>query len=142
MAAFVLFVKTPARFTNDLKIRVQKDAVETIRILGQSELLRRMGHRQRRDLIRIFLSKKKKLWAEMEGCDLVASERLSHLNKVAFPDFNHEGVDAALKAGNNLNDLYALACGRAFITKDGKGNYVIGTKGHLKIQRHTLHSIL
>jgi hypothetical protein len=44
-------------------------------------------------------------------------------------------VDAALKAGNNLNRLYELACGRASIAKGSAGHYKIGGKG-LEIIRH------
>ena len=41
----------------------------------------------------------RQLWTELASYDLVAKERRAHLNKVAFPDFNHPDVDAALKAG-------------------------------------------
>jgi hypothetical protein len=62
-------------------------------------------------------------------------ERRLKLNKIAFPDVNPSEVDAALRAGNNLNRLYELACGRASITKDSFGHYKMGSKG-LKIVKH------
>jgi hypothetical protein len=62
-------------------------------------------------------------------------QRQLQLNKIAFPDSNVAEVDAALRAGNNLNRLYELACGRASIAKDSAGHYKFGNSG-LKIVRH------
>ena len=63
---------------------------------------------------------------------LALPERRSQLNKIAFPACNLAEVDAALKAGNNLNRLYELACGHASVVSDSTGSYKLGSKG-LKI---------
>jgi hypothetical protein len=73
-----------------------------------------------------------RLWKELATYDLSDPERRSHLNKVAFPDANHAEVDAALKAGNNLNQIYNVACGRASVPIDAVGKFVTGKRG-LKI---------
>lgn len=72
-----------------------------------------------------------RLLKELATYDLNDKERRSHLNKVAFPDTNHAEVDAALKAGNNLNELFKVARGRASIPRDATG-FVLGKRG-LKI---------
>jgi hypothetical protein len=54
------------------------------------------------------------------------------INKVAFPDLNFVEVDAALKAGNKLQQLYELASGRASIGQDSNHRYKASNKG-LKI---------
>ena len=73
-----------------------------------------------------------KLSAEIASYDLRTPQRQSHLTKVAFPDYNRDEVNAALEAGAHLNNLYALARGRAYIPKDSAGRYLKGKKG-LKI---------
>lgn len=68
-------------------------------------------------------------------------ERQSMINRVAFPLVQFVEVDAALAAGNHLRQLYALACGDAWMVRDGK-NYKRGRKG-LKIilrKRAVLHT--
>jgi hypothetical protein len=62
-------------------------------------------------------------------------ERQLQLNKVAFPNCNFVEVDAALKAGNKLYQLYDLACGRSSIAKDSAGRSKVGKKG-FKIIKH------
>jgi hypothetical protein len=54
------------------------------------------------------------------------------INKVAFPDLNFIEVDAALKAGNKLWQLYQLASGCASIARDSNDQYKPANKG-LKI---------
>ena len=76
-----------------------------------------------------------RLWKRIVTYGLSLPERQLQLNKIAFPDANAAEVDAALRAGNNLNRLYELACGRASIARDSAGHYKIGTKG-LKIVKH------
>jgi hypothetical protein len=53
-------------------------------------------------------------------------------NQVAFPVSNFTEVDAALKAGNKLWQLYQLASGRASIARDSNHKYKPSNKG-LKI---------
>ena len=59
------------------------------------------------------------------------------INKVAFPDLNFIEVDAALKAGNKLRQLYQLAIGCASIARDSNDRYKPGNKG-LKVVPLTL----
>jgi hypothetical protein len=59
-------------------------------------------------------------------------ERQLLINRVAFPDLNFVEVDAALKAGNKLRQLYQLASGCASIARDSNDRYKAGNKG-LKI---------
>ena len=60
-------------------------------------------------------------------------QRQSLINQVAFPRTQFMEVDAALVAGNKLQQLYALACGDAWIAQDEGEHYKRGTKG-LKIK--------
>jgi hypothetical protein len=113
---------TAAQIANTQKVRVVRDIVRR---------LRARGYKARRDTWR-ELKLDKKFWEEIETYDLNQPERQSHLSKIAFPDANREAVDAALCAGNNPNQLYLLACGRAHIPKDSDGRFVAGKKG-LKI---------
>jgi hypothetical protein len=76
-----------------------------------------------------------RLWKRIVTFGLAVPERQAKLNKIAFPDFNPVEVDAALKAGNNLNRLYELASGRASLATDFTGRYKTGSKG-LKIVKH------
>ena len=61
-------------------------------------------------------------------------ERQSLINRIAFPGVNFLEVDAALAAGNKLQELYALASGEASLARDEKGRYKVARKG-LKIVR-------
>jgi hypothetical protein len=56
-------------------------------------------------------------------------DRQSMINKVAFPDANFVEVDAALKAGNKLRQLYELASGDASIAQDSNRQYNQAKKG-------------
>ena len=76
-----------------------------------------------------------RLWKRIVTYGLVLRERQWQLNKIAFPDANAADVDAALRAGNNVNRLYELACGRASIAKDSAGHYRMGRRG-LVIVKH------
>jgi hypothetical protein len=97
-------------------------------------MLRAGGRDARHDTWRT-IQFNRRLWRELATYDLAARERRSHLNKVAFPDANQVEVDAALHAGNNLNQIYYLACGRASIPKTSGGGFVAGKKG-LKIVKN------
>jgi uncharacterized protein (DUF433 family) len=120
-------LKTGAQINSEAKIRLQNELIVRLRKKGKESARTTWA----------MLELNKKLWAEMESYDLIAKERQAHLTKVAFPDVNNEDVDAALKAGNNLNALYDLARGRAYIAKDVRGKYLKGNKGHLKIVKQT-----
>ena len=56
-------------------------------------------------------------------------QRQSLINKVAFPDVNFVEVDAALKAGKKLRQLYGLASGRLSIARDSNEQYKQSSKG-------------
>jgi hypothetical protein len=86
-------VKTAAQIANDAKVRLQQDIVRMLRAGGRES---RHGTWRNIEL-------DARLWKELATYDLSDPERRSHLNKVAFPDANHDEVDAAVKAGNNLN---------------------------------------
>jgi len=117
---------TAAQCVNEAKIRLQKEIVEQLRRKSVKSLP------QFWNLIRL----NKKRWGEIQTYDLAAPQRQAHLNKVAFPDANHEQVNAALNAGNNLNDLYALACGRASVARTDTGQFIRVKNGRLKILRN------
>ena len=118
-------MKTAAQIANDAKVRIQQDIVAR---------LRTGGNKARHDTWR-RIELDHRLWKELASYDLTNRERRAHLNKVSFPAANHTEVDAALKAGNNLNQLYLLACGRASIPKDSAGRLAAGKKG-LRILKH------
>jgi hypothetical protein len=56
------------------------------------------------------------------------------INKVAFPSVNFVEVEAALRAGNRLHQLYQVAVRTAAIARDAHGRHKFGRKG-LKIIR-------
>jgi hypothetical protein len=118
-------VKTAAQIANAAKVRVMQNIVRR---------LRASGFDARHDTWR-EMELDKRLRQELETYDFGRPERRSHLNKVSFPDANRTEVDAALKAGNNLNQIYLLACGRASVPKSSVGGFAAGKKG-LKIVRH------
>ncbi|MEY2490594.1 MAG: hypothetical protein QOC70_2536 [Verrucomicrobiota bacterium] len=119
-------MKTPAEIANHPKARLHQELVATLRA---SESVK--GAEQ--TWIRLRLNAR--LWRRIVTYGLGLRERQFQLNKIAFPDANAAEVEAALKAGNNLNRVYELACGRASIAKNSAGHYKIGNSG-LKIVRH------
>jgi hypothetical protein len=121
-------MKTAAQIASHPKARLHQELVAILRATGSAR-----GAEQSWTRLRL----KPRLWNRMVLYGLGLSERQLQLNKIAFPDCNLREVDAALKAGNNLNRLYELACGRASIAKDSTGHYKIGAKG-LKIIRHVV----
>src|SRR5881394_3120524 len=119
-------MKTAAQIANHPKARLHREIVADLRAFGSIEGAERAW-------LRFQLNPR--LWKRIVTYGLALPERQTKLNKIAFPDSNLAGVDAALKAGNNLNRLYELACGRASIAPDAAGHYKLGRKG-LKIIRH------
>lgn len=63
------------------------------------------------------------------------------INKVAFPDANFVEVDAALKAGNKLRQLYEVASGNALIAQDSRNQYKVAKRGLkiIRLQRRPRH---
>jgi hypothetical protein len=119
-------MKTPAEIADHPKARLHRELVETLCASGSMK-----GAEQ--TWIRLRLNPR--LWKRIAIYGLDLRERQWQLNRIAFPDANTAEVDAALRAGNNLNRLYELACGRASIAKDSAGHYKTGNSG-LKIVRH------
>jgi hypothetical protein len=119
-------MKTATQIANHPKARLHRELVERLRASGSAK-----GAEQ--SWIRFQLNPR--LWKRIVTYGLGLRERQWQLNKIAFPDANAAEVEAALKAGNNLNRLYELACERASIAKDSAGHYKTGNKG-LKIVRH------
>ena len=119
-------MKTAAEIANHPKARLHQKLVEILRASGSPKGAEQTWVRFRRNA---------RLWRRIVTYGLGLRERQLQLNKIAFPDSNVAEVDAALRAGNNLNRLYELACGRASIARDSAGHYKIGNSG-LKILRH------
>jgi hypothetical protein len=119
-------MKTAAEIARHPKARLHQHVVAALRASGSAE-----GAEQ--TWIRLRLNAR--LWRRIVTYGLGLRQRQWQLNKIAFPDSNVAEVDAALRAGNNLNRLYELACGRASIARDSAGSYKSGGKG-LKIVRH------
>jgi hypothetical protein len=120
-------MKTAAEIANHPKARLHREIVATLRASGSIEGAERSWVRLRFN---------PRLWKRIVIYGLALPERQAKLNKIAFPDFNLADVNAALKAGNNLNRLLDLACGRASVATDARGYSRIGSKG-LKIVKHS-----
>jgi hypothetical protein len=119
-------MKTPAEIANRPKACLHQQLVATLRASGSVK-----GAEQ--TWIRLRLNPR--LWKRIVTYGLSLRERQLQLNRIAFPDFNAAEVDAALRAGNNLNRLHDLACGRVSVARDSAGRYKLGGKG-LKIIKH------
>jgi len=119
-------MKTPAEIAHHPKARLHQDIVTRLRNSGSVK-----GAEQ--TWIRFRLNPR--LWKRIVTYGLSLPQRQAQLNKIAFPDSNAAEVNAALNAGNNLNRLYELACGRASIATDAAGRHKIGGQG-LKIIQH------
>jgi hypothetical protein len=119
-------MKTAAEIANHPKARLHREIVATLRASGSVEGAERSWSR---------FQSNPRLWKRIVIYGLAAPERQAKLNKIAFPDFNVDDVNAALKAGNNLNRLYDLARGHASAATDTLGHSKIGSKG-LKIIKH------
>ena len=121
-------MKTAAEIANHPKARLHRELVATLRASGSVE-----GAKQ--TWVRLRLNAR--FWKRIVTYGLGLRERQSQLNKIAFPDSNVAEVDAALRAGNNLNRLYELACGRASIARGSAGRYKLGRKGLMVVKQAT-----
>ena len=92
-------MKTPAEIANHPKARLHRDLVATLRASGSLQ-----GAEQ--TWLRLRLNPRS--WKRIVTYGLGLRERQLQLNKIAFPDANAAEVDAALRAGNNLNRLCRL----------------------------------
>jgi hypothetical protein len=124
-------MKTAAEVASHPKARLYRELVVLLRAkgsVGGAELAWRQMRLNPR------------LWNRLLNYGFGNRERQLQLNMVAFPEYNRAEVDAALDAGNNLRDLYDLACGRASIARDADGYHKLGRKG-LKIIRYATRNI-
>jgi len=121
-------MKTPAEIADHPKERLHQQLVAMLRASGSVK-----GAEQTWMRLRLNAH----LWKGIVIYGLGLRQRQLRLNKVAFPDSSAAEVAAALRAGNNLNMLHELACGRASIARDSDGHYKIGAKG-LKIIKHAI----
>jgi hypothetical protein len=92
-------MKTPAEVPSHPKARLHQNLVATLRASGSVK-----GAEQTWSRLRLNA----RLWKRVVTHGLGLRERQLQLNKIAFPDANAAEVDAALRAGNNLNRLCRL----------------------------------
>jgi hypothetical protein len=124
-------MNTMASVAKNRSIRLQQELVEMLRGSGSIE-----GAEQFWRCVDFTKGFGKKL-----ACyGFARRERQLLINKVAFPDLNFIEVDAALKAGNKLRQLYQLASGCAAIARDSNDRYKPANKGlkivPIRISRH------
>ena len=106
-------------------VRLQQELVAMLRETGSAEGAKQFWSRIKFD---------QRFGRKLARYGFGVPERQLRLNKVAFPDCNFVEIDAALKAGNKLYQLYDLACGRSSIAKDSAGRYKVGRKGFIIIK--------
>jgi hypothetical protein len=116
-------MKTIAPVAKNRCVRLQQELVEMLRATGSTEGAERFWLR---------LDFKKSFGKKLACYGFGKRERQLLINKVAFPASNFTEVDAALKAGNKLWQLYQIASGRASIARDSNDRYKPSNKG-LKI---------
>ena len=119
-------MKTATQIADHPKARLHREIVARLRVFGSIEGARLAWPRFREN---------RRLWKQIVTYGLSDRERQAKLNRIAFPETNFDAVEAALQAGNNLNRIDELACGRASLALDSDGRHKIGAKG-LKIVRH------
>lgn len=113
-------MKTAARIADHPKARLHREVVTRLRAFGSIEgaKLARLGFRENQ-----------RLWKQIVTYGVSDLDRQGKLNQIAFPKTNFAAVEAALRAGNNLNRIHELACGRASLAIDSAGRFKIGAKG-------------
>jgi hypothetical protein len=118
-------MRTVPSVAKNRAIRLQQELVVLLRDTGSIEGAKLFWHR---------VDFKKGFGRKLACYGFAERERQLLINKVAFPDVNFVGVDAALKAGNKLRQLYELASGRVSIARDSNDRYKQSSKG-LKLIR-------
>lgn len=116
-------MKTAAQSASHPMARLQRDIVARLRAFGSIDGAK-LGWTRFRENSR--------LWKRIVIFGLDLPERQAKLDRIAFPETNFAQVDAALKAGNNLDRVHELAVGLASIATDSTGHFKIGRSG-LKI---------
>jgi hypothetical protein len=102
-------MRTVASVAKNRAIRLQQELVAILRETGSIDGAKLFWHR---------VDFKKGFGRRLACYGFAKRERQSLINKVAFPDVNFIEVDAALKAGNKLRQLYELASGCASIARE------------------------
>jgi hypothetical protein len=113
-------MRTVASVAKNRAIRLQQELVAILRETGSIEGAKLFWHR---------VDFKNGFGRKLACYGFEKRERQLLINKVAFPDLNFIEVDAALKAGNKLRQLYELASGCASIAQDSNGLYKPANKG-------------
>jgi hypothetical protein len=116
-------MNTVASVTKNRAVRLQQELVEKLRATGSIEGAEQFWRRM--DFNKPFGKK-------LACYGFAKRTRQLLIAKVAFPDLNFIEVDAALKAGNKLWQLYQLASGCASIARDSNDRYKPSNKS-LKI---------
>jgi hypothetical protein len=116
-------MNTMASVAKNRCIRLQQELVEVLRATGSIEGAEQFWR---------SVDFNKRFGKKLACYGFAKRARQLLINKVAFPDLNFIEVDAALKAGNKLQQLYQLASGRAWIARDSNDKYKPSNKG-LKI---------
>ena len=118
-------MRTVAAIAQNRAIRLQQELVALLRETSSIEGAKLFWHR---------VDFRKGFGRKLACHGFANCERQLLINKVAFPDVNFDEVDAALKAGKKLRQLYGLASGRLSIARDSNGQYQQSSKG-LKLIR-------
>jgi hypothetical protein len=113
-------MSTVASVAKNRAIRLQQELVAMLRETGSIEGAKLFWHR---------IDFRKGFGRKLACYGFAKGERQLLINKVAFPKVNFVEVDAALKAGNKLRQLYELASGRASIAQDSNDQYKHSNKG-------------
>jgi hypothetical protein len=121
----VCIMRMVASVAKNRAIRLQQELVALLRDTGSIEGAKLFWRR---------LDFRKGFGRKLACYGFAKCERQLLINKVAFPDVNFVEVDAALKAGNKLRQLYELASGRLSIARDSNDRYKQSSKG-LKLVR-------
>ena len=122
MAVAIHNMNTTASLTKNRAIRLQQELVSILRATGSMAGAKQYWQR---------IDFRKGLGRKLACYGFNKVERQLMINRVAFPRIQFVEVDAALAAGNQLRQIYTLACGDAWIVRDG-ARYKRGKKG-LKI---------
>jgi len=113
-------MNTVASVAKDRCVRLQQEIVGMLRATGSIEGAELFWRR---------LNFSKSFGKKLACYGFQKRERQLLINKVAFPDVNFIEVDAALKAGNSLRQIYKLASGCASIARDSSNRYKAAKKG-------------
>jgi len=121
-----------ASVAKNRSIRLQQELIAVLRATGSVAGAERYWNR---------IDFKRGFGRKLACYGFAKRDRQLVINKVAFPDINFVQVDAALKAGNKLRQLYDLASGNALIAQDSRDQYKVAKRGLkiIRLQRRPRH---